>query len=110
VFTVPASSRAVLKQFVIEIQAPTTATNVTVSLLRSGNPIIGFQNIAFIPMNAATQALPFNGVDLRFNNNETLSAVFTNNNPGTAWTVGISGSGWSVPQADIDRLSGPIKY
>ena len=107
---VPINSKLILKQFVIQITNPTNLTNVFVTLLRNNNPINGWSNILFLPMNAATEALPYNDVDLRFDEGEIFTATFTNGNAGTAWVVGILASGWFVQKSDIARLQGGVRY
>ena len=109
-FTVPQGNRMVLKQFIIGVQNPTTAINVSVALMRGNAPISGFSQVFFLPMAAATQDLPFNDLNLRFNGTDQFSAQFSNGNAGTAWTLNIQASGWYVLQTEIDRLQGGVRY
>jgi hypothetical protein len=108
-FTVPPNTRMVLKQFIIQITNPTNATDVVATLLRNGQPIAGFNAIAFLPMVAATEALPYNDLNIRFGGGDTFTASFTDNTA-TAWTVGITASGWFVGESDIQRLMGGVSY
>ena len=65
-FTVPANARAVLKQFLMEILSPTTATDVFLTLLRNEQPIPGWSRVPYRSLPAAYQGLPYNGLNLRF--------------------------------------------
>ena len=109
-FQCPPSCKLVLKMFEIQVTSPTTAITVFCTLLRNGQPINGWNNVRFNPSNAATLLLPFNDVNEILQENETLTASFTNQNIATAWTVGIVAAGWYTLLSEITRLSGGVRY
>lgn len=108
-FTVPNNFRMVLKQLIIQVTNPTNAIVVTAAILRDGQPVAGFGAVPFLPMVAATEALPYNDLNIRFGGGQVLTASFTNA-AATAWTVGIQASGWFCSDADIDRLMAGMRY
>lgn len=108
-FKVPANTKAVLKQFLMEILNPTTATDVYLTLLRNGTPIAGWNNTPFRSLAAAYEGLPYNEVNILLDEGETFTATYSNNTA-TVWTTGFQASGWFVNKTDIKRLSGNLRY
>lgn len=109
-FRVPANSMMVVKQFLMEVINPTTAIDVYLTLLRNTQPVVGWTNTAFRAMSASYQGLPYNEVNIIFDEGELFEASYTNGNAATAWTTGLQVSGWFVNKTDIKRLSGNLRY
>ena len=109
-FVVPSNTRAVLKQFLMEVINPTTAIDVYLTLLRNGQPIVGWNNTPFRAMSASYQGLPYNDVNILLDEGETFTASYTNGNAATTWTTGLQVSGWFINKTDIKRLSGNLRY
>lgn len=110
VFEVESGRRGVLKQMLILIQNSTALTDVSVRLLLDGKPVQGWDDVPLLPAPVSFQGLPYNDIDVQMDQGQKLTAQFINNNPATAWTVGLQLSGWTVSAADILRLQGGISY
>ena len=108
-FTVPGQQRAVLKHISMTLQAALTTMNLSLTLLLGGAPIQGWSGLAFPPMLATAVLIPFNDMNVRMAQNQTLTAQFVEAS-GLTWVVSLEASGWSVQEQDIARLQQGIKY
>lgn len=108
-FTVPGGNWGVIKAVQATVQNPLATMLLSFTLLRNGYPIPGWSNVFFPPLSATALVLPFNGMIVRLNEAETLTALFTEAS-GAAWTCSLQASGWITPKGVVDRWQGRYNY
>lgn len=106
---IPQGFVGVVQELKYLVQNPNTGILAFLSLIRGQQPIPGWDVINFLPAAVTTEAIVENDLQVRLNENDLLTAAFTNPNI-TAWTVGVEVRGWMVPIQDVNRLQGNIKY
>lgn len=108
-YTVPANYAAVIKSLAVTVTAPTTSMNLTLTLLKGNGPIQGWTNRIIPPGSGASLSITYNQMSIRMQQNETLTAQFTEGG-GATWTVTVEASGWQVPVRDILRVQQGVLY
>lgn len=93
----------------ITVQSPTTALNLKFRLLVNGAPVQGWSNIYIPALSAAAFVQPFNGMVVRFDENQNFTADVTEAS-GTAFTVALQARGWTTPKNVVKQFSSGIPY
>lgn len=106
-FTCPLNTKAVIKQITVTVQNILAASTITWAMKRSQGPFPGFDDQLIAPCSASAIIIPYNDVDLRFEQGDKISFTLTESG-GNAYTCSVSASGWYTPTADIDRLQSGI--
>lgn len=106
-FTCPSNQKAVVKQITVTVQNILAASTVTWALLKNDAPFPGFDSQLIAPCAATAIIIPYNDVDLRFDQGDKITFKITEAG-GNAYTCSVSASGWFTPTADIERLQSGI--
>lgn len=106
-FTVPATYAGVIKNIQLVVQNSLNTIDLRVTLLKNTAPIQGWSGIAFPPVQATDVIVPYNGMVIRLQQGETLTAQFTEAS-GTNYTCSIQAQGWITPVSEIARLQNGI--
>lgn len=107
----PQQNRAIVKSIRMSVQNPVSTISLLLTLFLNGYPVQGWTNIPFDPVSATAYILVFNDVNVRLDQNQTLTAGFTeSSNPASAWTCSLTASGWQVPISEIKRIQKGFVY
>lgn len=110
-YQIPSQNRGIIKSIRMSVQNPVATINLSLNLLINTGPVQGWTGISFDPLAASAFVLVWNDVNQRMQQNDTLTASFTEaSTPASAWTCSLQISGWQVPQAEIDRVQRGFKY
>jgi len=108
-FTVPAQMRGVLQSIEMTVQSSTAAMNLQLTLLLQNAPLQGWSGVAFPPILATGLVRGINNMNVRMQQNQTLTAQFAEAS-GSPFVCSLEASGWVVAQSDIDRLQQSVRY
>jgi hypothetical protein len=108
-YAVPTNYIAVVKSVTIVIIAPTTAMNLSFTLLKNNGPVQGWSNRMMPPGSGSAVTITYNNMILRMAQGETLTAQFLESG-GATWSVSVEASGWQVLSKDVERIQQGFNY
>lgn len=108
-FAVSVGNVGVLTFLQATVLNPTTSLNLKFRLLVNGGPVQGWSNIYLPPLSASAFVQPFNGMVIRLNEGDTVTADVTEGS-GTAFTCSLQARGWTTPKNVRDQFSSGVNY
>lgn len=110
-YQVPAQNRAVLKSLRMTVENPLATIVLALTLFVNNSPVQGWTGIPFDPLSATAYVLVFNEMNIRLDQNQILTAGFTERSaPPSAWTVSLTASGWQIQSTEIARVQQGFRY
>jgi hypothetical protein len=108
-FTVSSGNRGVLAFLQATVNNILITSQVQFRLLINGGPVIGWSSIYIPPLNATAFVQPFNGMVVRMEENQTLTAQVIVGDA-TTYTCSLQARGWTTPKNVIESFMSGIPY
>lgn len=110
-YQVPTVNRSVIKAALLTIQNPVATTDVRMTIFVNDAPVQGWNGIAFPPLSATAEVIPFNDINITLQQNDVVHVAFSEqSNPAASWTCSLQLLGWQITQNEIERVQGLLKY
>ena len=107
--TVPLANRGVLTYYEITVLNPVTTLDLRFELLVNGGPVPGWSRTYISPLNATAYQKIFNGIVIRMDEGDKLTAKVTEGS-GTNFTYTLIAKGWFTPKLIISSLMQGVPY
>lgn len=107
--TVNAGNRSVLTFLQATVQNILATSQVQFRLLINGGPVIGWSSVFIPPLAATAFVQPFNGMVVRMDENQTLTAQAIVGDAVT-YTCSLQARGWTTPKNVIQSFMSGVPY
>lgn len=106
---VNAGNRGVLTFLQATVQSILSTSQIQFRLLINGGPVIGWSAIYIPPLSATAFVQPFNGMVVRLDENQTLTAQVIVGDAVT-YTCSLQARGWTTPKNTIQSFMSGVPY
>ncbi len=108
-FTVGSGNVAVCAFLQFTVQSPLATTLIQARLLINGAPVQGWSAVYIPPLSATAFVQPFNGMVIRMQENQTLTAVVVVTDA-QAYTCSLQARGWTTPKNVVQQFMSGVPY